>query len=176
MAVFAHVGVIAQFAALDRDLPHGVFFREEFQRVVHGRERQRGLFRPHGLEDRLGGRMDRVGPQEMVDRGALGRRRHADLPQDLNAGFAVPGVMSGYGSAGFGALGAGAAGGRGTGADGALWELVSGLRSSVDAALAAGAGGAGNGDIVIPVYIGGEMIDEMVVTAAQRVNLRSGGR
>ncbi len=32
------------------------------------------------------------------------------------------------------------------------------------------------GDIVIPVYIGGDMIDEVVVTAQQRMNLRSGGR
>lgn len=33
-----------------------------------------------------------------------------------------------------------------------------------------------SGDIVIPVYIGGDMIDEIVVTAQQRMNLRSGGR
>ena len=32
------------------------------------------------------------------------------------------------------------------------------------------------GDIVTPVYIGGDMIDEIVVTAQQRMNLRSGGR
>lgn len=32
------------------------------------------------------------------------------------------------------------------------------------------------GDIVIPVYIGGDMIDEVVVTAQQRMNLKSGGR
>ena len=30
--------------------------------------------------------------------------------------------------------------------------------------------------IEIPVYIGGDMIDEIVVTAQQRMNLRSGGR
>lgn len=33
-----------------------------------------------------------------------------------------------------------------------------------------------NGDIVIPVYIGGTMLDEVIVTAQQRTNLRSGGR
>lgn len=33
-----------------------------------------------------------------------------------------------------------------------------------------------SGDIVIPVYVGGTMLDEMIVTAQQRVNLRSGGR
>lgn len=32
------------------------------------------------------------------------------------------------------------------------------------------------GDTVIPIYIGGSMLDEIVVTAQQRVNLRSGGR
>lgn len=32
------------------------------------------------------------------------------------------------------------------------------------------------GDTVIPVYIGGTMLDEIIVTAQQRANLRSGGR
>ena len=32
------------------------------------------------------------------------------------------------------------------------------------------------GDIVIPVYIGGNVLDEVIVTAQQRMNLRSGGR
>ena len=39
----------------------------------------------------------------------------------------------------------------------------------------AGNGGVG-GDICIPVYIGQDRIDEIVVTAAQRANYRSGGR
>ena len=33
-----------------------------------------------------------------------------------------------------------------------------------------------SGDIVIPVYLGGAMLDEIVVSAQQRTNLRSGGR
>lgn len=33
-----------------------------------------------------------------------------------------------------------------------------------------------HGDIVIPVYLGGTMLDEVVVNAQQRTNLRSGGR
>lgn len=33
-----------------------------------------------------------------------------------------------------------------------------------------------SGDIVIPVYLGGTMLDEVIVTAQQRTNLRSGGR
>lgn len=35
---------------------------------------------------------------------------------------------------------------------------------------------ADSGDIVIPVYIGGNALDEVIVTAQQRMNLRSGGR
>jgi len=36
--------------------------------------------------------------------------------------------------------------------------------------------GAAGGDITIPVYVGGTLLDEMVVTAQNRQNLRSGGR
>lgn len=32
------------------------------------------------------------------------------------------------------------------------------------------------GDIVIPIYLGGTMLDEIIVNAQQRMNLRSGGR
>ena len=32
------------------------------------------------------------------------------------------------------------------------------------------------GDTVIPVYIGGTQLDEIIITAQQRANLRSGGR
>ena len=39
-------------------------------------------------------------------------------------------------------------------------------------AVASGAGG----DIIIPVYIGQNRIDEIVVSAQQRLNYRSGGR
>ncbi|MCM1345092.1 MAG: phage tail tape measure protein [Lachnospiraceae bacterium] len=52
-------------------------------------------------------------------------------------------------------------------------ELISGINTALNTALA---GGSAAGDIVIPVYIGGDMIDEIVVTAQQRMNLRSGGR
>ena len=44
------------------------------------------------------------------------------------------------------------------------------------AVLAQAIGAAGGGDITIPVYIGGTLLDEMVVTAQNRQNLRSGGR
>lgn len=39
-----------------------------------------------------------------------------------------------------------------------------------------GAGGGSAQTIVIPVYIGQERIDELVVKATQRSNYRSGGR
>ena len=34
----------------------------------------------------------------------------------------------------------------------------------------------GGGDTVIPIYLGGTMLDEVIITAQQRANLRSGGR
>ena len=46
---------------------------------------------------------------------------------------------------------------------GAIKEAVSNMNSQ-------------SGDIVIPVYLGGTMLDEVILTAQQRANLRSGGR
>ncbi len=51
-----------------------------------------------------------------------------------------------------------------------LSSLVSAIREGVS-----GRNGGG-GDIVIPVYLGGTMLDEVIVNAQQRANLRSGGR
>ena len=48
--------------------------------------------------------------------------------------------------------------------------LISAIRDAVS-----GTDGSG-GDIVIPVYLGGTMLDEVIINAQQRVNLRSGGR
>lgn len=51
-----------------------------------------------------------------------------------------------------------------------LSSLVGAIREAVG-------GMSGNvGDIVIPVYLGGTMLDEVIVNAQQRANLRSGGR
>lgn len=51
-----------------------------------------------------------------------------------------------------------------------LTSLVGTIREAVG-------GLSGNsGDIVIPVYLGGTMLDEVIVNAQQRANLRSGGR
>lgn len=53
-------------------------------------------------------------------------------------------------------------------------ESLAGITSAITAALA-GFSGQG-GDIVIPVYLGGTLLDEVIVDAQQRANLRSGGR
>ena len=49
-------------------------------------------------------------------------------------------------------------------------DVVSAIKSAM-----AGIVGGG-GDTVIPVYIGGTQLDEIIITAEQRANLRSGGR
>ena len=53
-------------------------------------------------------------------------------------------------------------------------DTLAGITTAITEALAS-VGGQG-GDIVIPVYLGGTMLDEVVVNAQQRTNLRSGGR
>lgn len=72
----------------------------------------------------------------------------------------------------------GAAGGKLLGAGEAGPEAVVGaasLRSMIqDAVASASAGGVG--DIIIPVYVGQERIDEIVLNATQRSTYRSGGR
>ena len=49
---------------------------------------------------------------------------------------------------------------------GAIRDLISNMKDPSD----------GGGDIVIPVYLGGTLLDETIITAQQRANLRSGGR
>ena len=71
----------------------------------------------------------------------------------------------------FGAMGGKLLGG----GDGNGSETVVGtdkLMSMISDVVGAGAGG----DIIVPVYIGTEMIDEMVVKASDRISYRSGGR
>ena len=53
-------------------------------------------------------------------------------------------------------------------------ESISGITSAITEALSQMNGQ--NGDIVIPIYLGGTMLDEVIVDAQQRMNLRSGGR
>ena len=54
-------------------------------------------------------------------------------------------------------------------------EMLSGITGAITDALSRMNGQSG-GDIVIPVYLGGTMLDEVIVDAQQRMNLRSGGR
>ena len=53
-------------------------------------------------------------------------------------------------------------------------EGISGIISAITEAL--GQMNGQNGDIVIPIYLGGTILDEVIVNAQQRMNLRSGGR
>ncbi len=53
-------------------------------------------------------------------------------------------------------------------------DTASGLVAAIKDAVSGLSGQ--NGDIVIPVYLGGTMLDEVIVNAQQRTNLRSGGR
>lgn len=53
-------------------------------------------------------------------------------------------------------------------------DALAGITSSITAALAGI--NSQSGDIVIPIYLGGTMLDEVIVNAQQRTNLRSGGR
>ena len=57
---------------------------------------------------------------------------------------------------------------------GNMSDLISGISSAVSETLVGFSGPQGN--IVIPVYVGGTLLDELVVTAQARQNLRSGGR
>lgn len=57
---------------------------------------------------------------------------------------------------------------------GGMTESLSGITSAITEALSQMNGQ--NGDIVIPIYLGGTMLDEVIVNAQQRTNLRSGGR
>lgn len=59
-------------------------------------------------------------------------------------------------------------------AGGSMADMISGISAAVSDALSGFSGQ--QGDIVIPVYVGGTLLDELVVTAQARQNLRSGGR
>lgn len=53
-------------------------------------------------------------------------------------------------------------------------DTLSGITAAIREGLAGVTGQTG--DIVIPVYLGGTMLDEVIINAQQRANLRSGGR
>lgn len=82
-----------------------------------------------------------------------------------------------FGMSGNTLLGAGEAGAEAiVGVDslrGMIQDAVAGQTSAIVSALS---GVGGGGDITIPVYLGGTLLDETIVTAQQRMALRSGGR
>ena len=82
-----------------------------------------------------------------------------------------------FGMSGNTLLGAGEAGAEAiVGVDslrGMIQDAVAGQTSAIVTALS---GVGGGGDITIPVYLGGTLLDETIVTAQQRMALRSGGR
>ena len=56
-------------------------------------------------------------------------------------------------------------------------DLTAGIVSALKDVLSDQKGQQGQqGDLVIPVYLGNQLLDEVIVTAQQRMSLRSGGR
>ena len=96
---------------------------------------------------------------------AKGIEKSKSMVTDAVSGLAADMVINPQVNAGQMAL---AGGGSVSSAD--LSSLVNAIREGVS-----GMNGGG-GDIVIPVYLGGTMLDEVIVNAQQRANLRSGGR
>lgn len=96
---------------------------------------------------------------------AKGIEKSKSMVTDAVSGLAADMVINPQVNAGQMAL---AGGGSVSSAD--LSSLVGAIREAV------GGASGNNGDIVIPVYLGGTMLDEVIVNAQQRANLRSGGR
>ena len=61
----------------------------------------------------------------------------------------------------------------GTGTSGGA-DLTAGIVAALEDVLGDQKGQ--QGDLVIPVYLGSQLLDEVIVTAQQRMSLRSGGR
>lgn len=96
---------------------------------------------------------------------AKGIEKSKGMVKDAVSGLAADMVVNPQVNAGQVAM---AGGGSVSSAD--LSSLVSAIREGLS-----GINGGG-GDIVIPVYLGGTMLDEVIVNAQQRANLRSGAR
>lgn len=96
---------------------------------------------------------------------AKGIEKSKGMVKDAVSGLAADMVVNPQVNAGQMAM---AGGGTVSSAD--LSSLVSAIREGVSRI------NGGGGDIVIPVYLGGTILDEVIVNAQQRANLRSGGR
>ena len=96
---------------------------------------------------------------------AKGIEKSKGMVKDAVSGLAADMVVNPQVNAGQMVM---AGGGTVTSAD--MSSFVSAIKDAVSSV------GGGSGDIVIPVYLGGTMLDEVIVNAQQRANLRSGGR
>ena len=96
---------------------------------------------------------------------AKGIEKSKGMVKDAVSGLAADMVVNPQVNAGQMAM---AGGGYVTSAD--MSSFVSAIKDAVSSV------NGGSGDIVIPVYLGGTMLDEVIVNAQQRANLRSGGR
>ena len=96
---------------------------------------------------------------------AKGIEKSKGMVKDAVSGLATDMVVNLQVNAGQMAM---AGGGSVTSAD--MSSFVSAIKDAVTSV------NGGSGDIVIPVYLGGTILDEVIVNAQQRANLRSGGR
>lgn len=96
---------------------------------------------------------------------AKGIEKSKGMVKDAVSGLAADMVLNPQVNAGQMAM---AGGGSVSSAD--MSSFVSAIKDAVSSV------NGGSGDIVIPVYLGGTMLDEVIVNAQQRANLRSGGR
>ena len=96
---------------------------------------------------------------------AKGIEKSKGMVKDAVSGLVADMVVNPQVNAGQMAM---AGGGSVTSAD--MSSFVSAIKDAVSSV------NGGSGDIVIPVYLGGTMLDEVIVNAQQRANLRSGGR
>lgn len=96
---------------------------------------------------------------------AKGIEKSKGMVKDAVSGLAADMVVNPQVNAGQMAM---AGGGSVSSAD--MSSFVSAIKDAVSSV------NGGSGDIVIPVYLGGTMLDEVIVNAQQRANLRSGGR
>ena len=96
---------------------------------------------------------------------AKGIEKSKGMVKDAVSGLATDMVVNPQVNAGQMAM---AGGGSVSSAD--MGSFVSAIKDAVSSV------NGGSGDIVIPVYLGGTMLDEVIVNAQQRANLRSGGR
>lgn len=96
---------------------------------------------------------------------AKGIEKSKGMVKDAVSGLAADMVVNPQVNAGQMAM---ASGGSVTSTD--MSSFVSAIKDAVSSV------NGGSGDIVIPVYLGGTILDEVIVNAQQRANLRSGGR